>query len=219
MTSPALDTALAQPFHSEVVLVRIEWPGGTMRLMTSPGELMFDSETYVHSDPTGWGGIIDIADFQEGAGTQQQAALLTLHLSPSVLTAYTSSNYQGSRVDVWRGLRSLTGPELIGVEPIMVGGWVSTCEGRLWDDTAAVEVLLVSHQERRFIPTGGRVHTTAFRQSFAPSDLFEEFAAGTAAVAPGGSIGNLLPPGYTGGGGGAATRAIGKLITAANLQA
>lgn len=210
MTSPALDTALAAAVHSEVFLVRIEFPNGTMRLATSPGSMVWDGETYVGGSPTDWGGLISVGNAQEGAGGQAQQVAVVLALTATVRTAVYHPTMQGSRVDMWRGLRSLTGPDIIGMEPVMVAGFVSTATVRGWQDTRVAELLCVSHQERRFIPQAGRVHTTAFRQTLSAGDLFEEFAAGTAAVGSASTIGVNLAPG--GGGGGVATRAVGKLV-------
>lgn len=193
MTSVALDNGLAAAFQSEVWLIKIVWPTGTMRLMTSPGSLTFGGETYLGGDDTAWGVVMDAEDIQEGIGAPATTCRVTGALTSTLQAAAVHPDYQTSRVDIWRGLRSLTDATLIDAEPLIVNGRVSSVSLR-WGAEIA-EILCVSHSERRFLPSGGLTYDQA---RFDGADLFDQFAAGTAAVAPTPSIPNLISPGGTG---------------------
>lgn len=193
MTSVALDNGLAQPFQSEVWLIKIVWPTGTMRLMTSPGSLVFGGETYLGGDDTSWGVIMDAEGIQEGIGAPATTCRVTGALTPTLQTAAVHPNFQTSRVDIWRGLRSLTDATIIDAEPLIVNGRVSTVSLR-WGAEVA-EILCVSHSERRFLPSGGLTYD---QRRFDATDLFDQFAAGSAAVSTTPSIPTINAPSGTG---------------------
>ena len=193
MTSVALDNGLAAAFQSEVWLIKIVWPTGTMRLMTSPGSLTFGGETYLGGDDTAWGVIMDAEGVQEGIGAPAATCRVTGALTPTLQTAAVHPDYQTSRVDIWRGLRSLTDATLIDAEPLIVNGRVSSVALR-WGAEVA-EILCVSHSERRFLPSGGLTYD---QTRFDAADLFDQFAAGTSAVSPTPSIPTIVGPGGTG---------------------
>lgn len=193
MTSVALDNGLAEAFQSEVWLIKIVWPTGTMRLMTSPGSLVFNSETYLGGDETAWGVIMDAEGVQEGVGAPAVTCRVTGALTATLQTASVHPDYQTSRVDIWRGLRSLTAATLIDAEPLIVNGRVSSVSQR-WGPEIA-EILCVSHSERRFLPSGGLTYD---QTRFDATDLFDQFAAGSAAVSPTPSIPTIVGPGGTG---------------------
>lgn len=193
MTSVALDNGLALSIQSEVWLIKIVWPTGTMRLMTSPGSLVFGGETYLGGDDTSWGVIMDAEGVQEGIGAPATTCRVTGALTPTLQTAAVHPDYQTSRVDIWRGLRNLTDATIIDAEPLIVNGRVSSVSLR-WGAEVA-EILCVSHSERRFLPNGGLTYD---QTRFDPADLFDQFAAGSAAVSPTSSIPTIVGPGGTG---------------------
>ena len=195
MTSVALDNGLAQPFQSEVWLIEIIWPTGNMRLMTSPGSVVFGGKTFLGGDDTAWGLIMDAEAVQEGIDAPAVTCRVTGALTPTLQAASVHPNYQTSRVDIWRGLRSLTDWTLIDAEPLIVNGRVSSVSQR-WGPEIA-EILCVSHSERRFLPNGGLTYD---QSRFDATDLFDQFAAGTAAVAPTESIPTFKNPSLGGGG-------------------
>ncbi len=194
MTSVALDNGLAEQFQSEVWLIKIVWPTGTMRLMTSPGSLVFNSETYLGGDDTAWGVIMDAEGVQEGIDAPAVTCRVTGALTPTLQTASVHPDYQTSRVDIWRGLRSLTAATIIDAEPLIINGQVSSVSQR-WGPEIA-EILCVSHSERRFLPSGGLTYD---QTRFDPADLFDQYAAGTAAVSPTPSIPTFTNPSVSGG--------------------
>lgn len=194
MTSVTLDNGLAEAFQSEVWLIKIVWPTGTMRLMTSPGSLVFASETYLGGDDTAWGVIMDAEGVQEGIDAPAVTCRVTGALTPTLQAASVHPDYQTSRVDIWRGLRSLTAATLIDAEPLIVNGRVSSVSQR-WGPEIA-EILCVSHSERRFLPSGGLTYDQA---RFDNTDLFDQYAAGTAAVSPTPSIPTFTNPSVSGG--------------------
>lgn len=193
MTSVALDTGLAQAFQSEVWLIKIAWPTGTMRLMTSGGSLVFGGETYLGGDDTAWGVIMDAEGVQEGIGAPAPTCRVNGALTSTLATAAVHPDYQTSRVDIWRGLRELSSALLIDAEPLIVNGRVSSVSLR-WGAEIA-EILCVSHSERRFLPSGGLTYD---QTRFDAADLFDQFAAGTAAVSGVYSIPTIVGPGGSG---------------------
>ena len=193
MTSTALDNGLAERFHSELWLLKIVWPTGTMRLMTSPGELVFGGETYLGADPAGWGTILDAEGIGDGVGGQALACRVRLALTSTLRTACFHATAQGSRADVWRGLRSLTSNEVIDLEPLIVAGKVSSAPMRFGIDEETAEVLIAD--DSRFLPTGGIFYDTNTDARIDASDAFNQFGAGSSVVGPAWGLG-------TNGGGG-----------------
>ncbi len=164
-----------------------------MRLMTSAGSLTFGGETYLGGDDTAWGVIMDAEGVQEGIGAPAASCRVTGALTATLQTAAVHPDYQTSRVDIWRGLRSLTDATLIDAEPLIINGRVSSVSLR-WGPEIA-EILCVSHSERRFLPSGGLTYD---QTRFDNTDLFDQFAAGTAAVSPAFSLPTFVGPGGTG---------------------
>lgn len=195
MTSEALDAGLAARFQSEIWLLKIVWPTGTMRLMTSPGELVFSGETYFGADPAGWGTILDAESIGDGVGGQALACRVRMALTTTLRTACFHPTAQGSRADVWRGLRSLTDNAVIDVEPLIVGGKVSSAPMRLGADEETAEVLIAD--DSRFLPVGGVFYDTNTDARIDASDAFNQFGAGSSVVGPAWGLGT-----NNGGGGG-----------------
>jgi hypothetical protein len=111
---PDLLAALAGPFHP-VVLVRVDWPGGVVRVHSGLGDLVWDSATWV-----GVGHHGELVLPEEGAGMAAAEGRMRLGGLPDDLDDHLDAAARGRDVDVWFGVVTERAGAVLAADPVLV---------------------------------------------------------------------------------------------------
>lgn len=187
---PALVAALSWSFYP-VTLVRIDWPGGVVRVHSGVAPLEWDSETWLGVGA--FGGLRLPGDM---AGLASMEGSMTLGGLPEDIDSILTANARGSEVVVWHGALtartgSLPGGDVLVAPPVQA--WSGYCDG-VESETArtqgglvsSVQVALVSRGSQRGL--GSAVHTLEDQAALFPGDTAGRHVAAALALTKAGAI-------------------------------
>lgn len=182
----SLDTALQGAAPLVCLLVKIELPGHTIRLIDGAGEVVFDAETYLGEDSV-YGVLDNIETMSEQVGTEAPLVRLTfLPATVASLASLTNPANQGAEVHIWFGAVGTDGL-LIGDPELMFFGELDTADADVSESRTVIDFNIASAWERLFDANEGHRLNNAFIQSVYPGALGAEFIV---------SIQRDLPWGY-----------------------
>ena len=184
----SLDAALKGAAPLVCLLLKIELPGHTIRLVDGAGEVAFDAETYLGEDDV-YGVLDNIETLSEQVGTE--APLVRLTFLPATVDALgdlTNPANQGAAVQIWFGAIGTNGA-LIGEPESLFIGELDTADAEVSTERTVVAFNVASAWERLFDLGEGQRLNNAFIQSIYPGAKGAEFVI---------AIQRSLPWGYDG---------------------
>jgi len=159
------------------VLVKIELPGKTLRLLDGPAVLTFDSEAYAGED-SDYGSLLEAGTVEDGEFAE--AARWSVTLSPkddAALALLMASANQGCAITGWEvSIDPTTGQPVVEPDPMFVG-FIDVPTLSFEDDAAQVEFDCFSFLERFFAQNEGARLTSAHHQRSYPDELGFDFIA------------------------------------------
>lgn len=175
----ALDTSLDAALNGAAPLVclllKIELPGHTIRVLDGAGQITFDSEVYTGADDE-YGTLDAIETVSEQVGTEAPMLQLTfLSASVDALADITNPANQGSPVNVWFGAVDDATGLLIGEPELLFIGELDTADVEVGGAATVISFSVASAWERLFDMGEGQRLNNAFIQSIYPGALGAEF--------------------------------------------
>lgn len=208
--------ALSDDVITLAALVRLDLPGGTVRL-TDGGQVRWGAADYLPLHPQ-WGAIAGAEAVTDALGDQAQDLEMALAIPEGVaLSSVYSADVAGARVLIWLAEVSAVSGLVVGV-PVQLADMIVDVPG--WDAiTRTLELALGSRADRLFRINRGNAASNSFHQSVWPgelgfancSDVPVQVAWGTAGPPRGVSFGGGVWGGGGGGGGGGAERGVNYL--------
>lgn len=147
-----LTTDVANAFSAAqvkpVILAKLEFASGTVRVHSGIGNLTFASETY-----TGVGTLGTVSDIEETIDESSNSVTLTLSAASSVLSLMLTESGSGRNrpAKVWLGAKNLSSDALLADPALMYSGFISHITHTDDGTTGSVTVHLVDEtgdQER-----------------------------------------------------------------------
>jgi hypothetical protein len=182
--------ALSDPVITITGLLKIQLPGGTIRLCDG-GFVPWaaDGGTYVSEDPL-YGTVESINELNENIGDEAPSWELTL-LPPSVAlsSGLYQPNAQRSPVTTWLAEINPATGQIVGTPDKMGSGFVDSLVLRASTDGRRVVMTIVSEAERLFWTKEGNVLSSTFHKSVWPGELGFDFATGSQIQVPWGVSG------------------------------
>lgn len=170
-----LDAALKSAAPLVCVLIKIELPGHTIRLLDGGGEVSFGGETFTGEDDI-YGVLDAVEPITEQVGTEAPAVRFTfLPASLDALADITNPGNQGSPVHVWFGAVSPATGQIIGDPELLFLGELDTAEAEASESATVISFDAVSAWERLFEGNEGRRLNDKYWQSIYPGALGMQF--------------------------------------------
>lgn len=164
----SLDAALKGAAPLVCLLLKIELPGHTIRLVDGTGEITFNSETYTGEDEV-YGVLDAVESLTEQVGTEAPTARFTfLPTSLEALADITAPANQGSPVYVWFGAVDQATGLLIGEPELLFLGELDTAEVEAGPESTVIAFDVVSAWERLFEANEGLRLNDKFWQTVYP---------------------------------------------------
>lgn len=121
-----IDPTLLAEFQKDlffpIVLAKVDWPGGVVRIHSGLGDLTFNSEVY-----SGSGELGSLTVGEESLGYVPQEATISLISSIESILADQTADAEGRRVDIWIGATTKPGgTTLVGTPYLSFVGGVSS---------------------------------------------------------------------------------------------
>lgn len=161
----SLDAALKGAAPLVCLLLKIELPEHTIRLVDGVGQIIFNSETYSGEDEV-YGVLDSVESLTEQVGTEAPTARFTfLPASLAALADITAPANQGSPVYVWFGAVDQATGLLIGEPELLFLGELDTAEAEAGPETTVIAFDVVSAWERLFEANEGLRLNDKFWQS------------------------------------------------------
>jgi hypothetical protein len=171
----ALDTALKGAAPIVVLMVRIDFPDGTLRLLDGAGQVVFDGATWFGEDAT-YGTLDGVETISDQVGTEAPMIRLTLlPASLGALAAITNPVNQNSLVRVWLGSIDPVTGALIGVPESLFMGVVDTADVDVDKNRTVIVINVASAWERLFEANEAQRLNNSFIQSLYPGALGASF--------------------------------------------
>lgn len=171
----SLDTALQGAAPLVCLLLKIELPGGDIRIIDGAGEVVFNAETYTGEDAT-YGVLDSIETMSEQVGTEAPLVRLTfLPASVNALAALTTPANQGAAVHIWFGAIDPATGLLIGEPELLFYGELDTADVDVSENKTVISFNVASAWERLFDVNEGHRLNNAFIQSVYPGALGASF--------------------------------------------
>lgn len=171
----SLDAALKGAAPLVCLLLKVELPGHTIRVLDGAGEVEYDGQTYTGEDDV-YGVLDSIETLSEQVGTEAPAVRFTF--LPATLTALadlTNPVNQGSPVSLWCGAVDPATGLLIGAPELLFLGEFDTADVDASGETTVINFNVASAWERLFEASEGQRLNNAFIQSVYPGALGAQF--------------------------------------------
>lgn len=183
----SLDTALKGAAPLVCLLVRMDLPGHTIRVVDGAGQVSFDSATWLGEDSV-YGVLDGIETLSEQVGTEAPMVRLTfLPADLSALASLTAPANQGSEARIWLGAVNPATGLIIGTPELLFYGELDTADADVSAERTVITFQVASAWERLFEANEGHRLNNAFIQSIYPGALGASFVI---------SIQRDLPWGY-----------------------
>jgi len=171
----SLDAALQGAAPLVCLLLKMELPGHTIRVVDGGGEVAFDAETYTGEDDI-YGVLDNIETLSEQVGTEAPLVRLTfLPASLEALANLTNPANQGSSVSLWFGAVDPATGLIIGEPELLFLGELDTADVEVSEASTVVMFNVASAWERLFDASEGQRFNNAFIQSIYPGAKGAEF--------------------------------------------
>lgn len=199
-----LDAALKGAAPLVCLLLKIELPDHTIKLVDGAGEVVHDGETYTGEDAI-YGVLDAVEEMTEQVGTEAPTVRFTfLPASLPALADITNPANQGSPIYTWFAAVDPATGQIIGEPELLFAGELDTAEVEAGESATVISFDSVSAWERLFEANEGHRLNNQFWQSIYPGALGMQYVT---------EIQRDLPWGYdaprprvvsdtTGGGGG-----------------
>lgn len=171
----SLDAALKGAAPLIVLLVRVDLPDHTIRVVDGAGQVVFDGATWLGED--GVYGVLDgIETLTEQVGTEAPMVRLTfLPADLAALAALTAPANQGSTVRIWLGAVDAATGALTGAPELLFYGELDTADADVSESRTVISLNVASAWERLFDANEGHRLNNAFIQSIYPGALGASF--------------------------------------------
>jgi len=171
----SLNTALQGAAPLVCLLLKIELPDHTIRLVDGAGEVVFNAETYLGEDET-YGVLENIETLSEQVGTEAPLVRLTfLPASVNALADLTDPTNQGAPVHIWFGAVDHATGALSGEPELLFFGELDTADVDVSSTSTVISFNVASAWERLFDANEGQRLNNAFIQSVYPGALGASF--------------------------------------------
>lgn len=183
----SLDAALKGAAPLVCLLVRVDLPEHTIRVVDGAGQLVFDAAVWMGEDAV-YGVLDGVETLTEQVGTEAPMVRLTfLPADLAALAALTEPANQGSLVRIWLGAVDPATGLLTGTPELLFLGELDTADADVSESRTVIAFQVASAWERLFDANEGHRLNNAFIQSIYPGALGAEFVI---------SIQRDLPWGY-----------------------
>lgn len=171
----SLDAALKGAASLVCLLIKIELPSRTIRLVDGAGQVTHAGETYLGEDAV-YGVLSGVEPLSEGAATEAPAVRFSfLPASLPALADITAPTNQGAPVRLWFGAINPATGLLIGTPELLFLGELDTAEVAASDSATLITFDVVSAWERLFEASEGQRLNNSFHQSVWPGERGFEF--------------------------------------------
>jgi len=168
--SAALETETLAAFLYPIMLVELEFSGGTVNFWTGLGDLAWDSKTW-----TGTGNLGSVSTIEEAAELRATGVNFVLSGIPaSVISIAFTQNYQGRAAQVWVGALDTTTNKLTGTPYLTFSGKMDTMELRENGDASSITLAAENELIDLERPREFR-YTTEDHQTLFSSDTFFDY--------------------------------------------
>jgi len=160
----SLDAALQGAAPLVCLLIKIELPDHTIRVVDGAGEVIFGGETYTGEDSV-YGVLDQVESMAEQVGTEAPTVRFTfLPASISALAAITAPANQGSVVTVWFGAVDPVSGLIIGEPELLFLGDLDTADVDVSSASTVITFDVVSGWERLFEASEGQRLNNSFHR-------------------------------------------------------
>jgi hypothetical protein len=167
----SLDAALKGAAPLVCLLVRVDLPEHTIRVVDGAGEVVFDSAVWRGEDSI-YGVLDSIDTLSEQVGTEAPMVRLTfLPADLAALANLTDPTNQGSEVHVWLGAVDPASGAIIGAPELLFFGVLDAADAEVSTERTVIMLDVASAWERLFETNEGQRLNNAFIQSIYPGAL------------------------------------------------
>lgn len=171
----SLDAALKGAAPLVCLLLKIELPGHTIRLVDGAGEVVHGGETYTGEDAI-YGVLDAVEEMTEQVGTEAPTVRFTfLPASLPALADITNPANQGSPIYTWFTAVDQASGLVIGEPELLFAGELDTAEVEASENATVISFDAVSAWERLFEANEGHRLNNQFWQSIYPGALGMQF--------------------------------------------
>ena len=198
--------AFATPILTLIGLLKLELPGGTVRLCDG-GFCDWQGERYTAEHPV-WGSIAAIEPVDEGVGDMAPGGMISFAPATDAPAAALSSRaHAGARLRGWLGEIGPDAKTVTAARPLF-DGLIDTTTMRLGRGTRTVEVSFIARAERLFLTNQGNTLSPRFHKSVWPGEAGFDNATGVPSSVAWGIEAAPQTTTYGGSGGGGVGRAL-----------
>ncbi len=161
----SLEAALQGAAPTIVVLLKIELPDHTIRLVDGAGVVAYESQTFTGEDET-YGTLSGIESIEEGVG--DEAPKVRISFLPPTVTAIanlTAPGVQGSPVNIWMGAVDPSTGLIVGDPELLFSGELDEAELATDQGSQILLMDVASIWERLFDSNEGARQNQDFHQS------------------------------------------------------